>query len=125
METLRVGLNKARYLGLFEYECHYAIFSEGSSYAKHSDVLAGPKNRIVSTVLYLNENWQASDGGELVLLDPDGGTVITTVQPTFGSLSGILCVRHNMSKERNMYAKQKEDRSCARGGVAADSAGMA
>ena len=41
------------------------------------------------------------------------------------SLSGILCLRHNMSKERNMYAKQEEGRYCGRGGVAADSVGMA
>ena len=68
MEELRLGLNAALYLGLFDYESHYAIYGEGDGYAKHSDVLQGAKNRILTTVLYLNEDWHACDGGELVLM---------------------------------------------------------
>ena len=86
MEALRVGLNAALYLGLFDYECHYAIYGPGAGYAKHSDVLNGSKNRILSTVFYLNENWQSCDGGELVLFDPTGETVIATLNPTFGTM---------------------------------------
>ena len=86
MEELRTGLNAALYLGLFDYECHYAIYDAGAGYAKHSDVLAGKKNRILSTVLYLNENWESRDGGELVLFDPEGAAIIATVQPTFGRM---------------------------------------
>jgi len=86
MEALRFGLNEALFLGLFDYECHYAIYGAGAGYAKHSDVLNGNKNRILSTVLYLNEGWQAGDGGELVLFDPSGETVIATVIPTFGTM---------------------------------------
>lgn len=86
MEELRVGLNAALYLGLFDYESHYAIYGAGAGYAKHSDVLAGKKNRILSTVLYLNEGWQPRDGGELVLFDPEGAAIIATVQPTFGKM---------------------------------------
>lgn len=86
MELLRSGLNEALFLGLFDYECHYAIYGAGSGYAKHSDVLNGNKNRILSTVLYLNEDWQAGDGGELVLFDPAGQNIIETVVPTFGTM---------------------------------------
>jgi SM-20-related protein len=86
MEALRIGLNEALFLGLFDYECHYAIYGAGSGYAKHSDVLNGNKNRILSTVFYLNEDWQTSDGGELVLFNPSGDTVIATVIPTFGTM---------------------------------------
>lgn len=86
MESLRAGLNAALYLGLFDYECHYAIYGAGAGYARHSDVLNGKRNRILSTVFYLNEDWQASDGGELVLFRPDGDTVIATVNPTFGKM---------------------------------------
>ncbi len=86
METLRTGLNEALYLGLFDYECHYAIYAAGAGYAKHSDVLVGKKNRILTTVLYLNENWQSSDGGELVLFEPTGTDVIATVTPEFGTM---------------------------------------
>ena len=90
MEQLRNGLNAALYLGLFDYECHYAIYSAGAGYAKHSDVLQGrgrtARNRILSTVFYLNENWQVCDGGELVLFEPTGDSVIATVNPTFGKM---------------------------------------
>lgn len=86
MEKLRMGLNAALYLGLFDYECHYAIYRAGAGYAKHLDVLHGSRNRILSTVLYLNEDWQSSDGGELVLFDPAGVGVIATVAPEFGKM---------------------------------------
>jgi SM-20-related protein len=86
MEELRMGLNAALFMGLFDYECHYAIYGSGAGYARHSDVLAGRKNRVLSTVYYLNEAWQASDGGELLLFAPVGDAVIATVNPEFGTM---------------------------------------
>lgn len=73
MENLRLLLNRCLFMGLFEYECHYAVYQPGSYYKKHSDVLgttteSNPnKNRILSSVLYLNKNWNNNDGGELIL----------------------------------------------------------
>lgn len=67
METLRRELNARLFLGMFDYESHYAIYSNGYGYAKHSDVLQGKKNRILTTVLYLNKDWQPENGGELVV----------------------------------------------------------
>jgi SM-20-related protein len=86
MEKLRTGLNAALYLGLFDYECHYAIYGAGTGYAKHIDAFSGKKNRILSTVLYLNENWQPSDGGELILFEPTGGAILARVNPKFGTM---------------------------------------
>jgi SM-20-related protein len=86
MEELRAGLNAALYLGLFDYECHYAIYNKGAGYAKHTDVLAGKRNRVLSTVFYLNEDWQPKDGGELILFEPAGITAIATVKPKFGTM---------------------------------------
>ena len=86
MEELRLGLNAALFLGLFDFESHYAIYGSGDGYAKHSDVLQGKKNRILSTVLYLNEDWHACDGGELVVFEATGKTVVATVNPTFGTM---------------------------------------
>lgn len=85
MEKLRLGLNEKLFLGLIDYECHYAIYREGTGYAKHSDVLSGKKNRVLSTVLYLNEDWQTGDGGELILYDL-AGAVLKTVSPKFGTM---------------------------------------
>jgi SM-20-related protein len=86
MEQLRQGLNAALFLGLFDFECHYAIYGAGAGYARHSDVLSGAKNRVLSTVLYLNEDWQLADGGQLVLFEPVGTKVIATVDPLFGTM---------------------------------------
>jgi SM-20-related protein len=85
MEKLRLGLNERLFLGLFDYECHYAIYREGTGYAKHTDVLAGKKNRVLSTVLYLNEDWQPGDGGELMLYDAKGAA-LETVAPRYGTM---------------------------------------
>ena len=85
MEKLRLGLNERLFIGLFDYECHYAIYKEGTGYAKHTDVLTGRKNRVLSTVLYLNEDWQPGDGGELVLYDADG-KMLETVAPRYGTM---------------------------------------
>ncbi len=90
MEVLRSGLNAALFLGLFDFESHYAIYGAGTGYAKHSDVLQGAKNRILSTVFYLNEGWQTGDGGELRLFEPSGETVIATVNPNFGTMIVFL-----------------------------------
>lgn len=67
MEALRVALNRQLYLGLLHYDCHYAIYGAGARYDRHLDALAGHKNRLLSTVLYLNSDWAVTDGGELLL----------------------------------------------------------
>lgn len=86
MEELRLGLNAALFLGLFDYECHYAIYGAGAGYNKHSDVITGTRQRVLSTVLYLNEGWQDGDGGQLRLFDSVGDGIIATIQPVFGTL---------------------------------------
>lgn len=86
MEKLRAGLNEKLFLGLFDYECHYAIYGAGTGYAKHLDVLHGKKNRILSSVLYLNESWQNGDGGELDVYDVTGEKIVATVTPKFGTM---------------------------------------
>jgi SM-20-related protein len=105
MEKLRIGLNEALYLGLFDYECHYAIYRSGAGYARHSDVLNGCRNRILSTVFYLNEGWQPSDGGELVLFAPAGDAIIDTVNPTFGKM--IIFLSESFPHEVLTACKQR------------------
>ncbi len=67
MEDLRVALNERLFLGLFTYDCHYAVYPAGSRYQRHLDSLSGRKNRLLSTVVYLHDQWALADGGELVL----------------------------------------------------------
>jgi SM-20-related protein len=66
-EQLRRELNAELQLGLFEFEAHLARYRPGSAYAPHFDRLAGSTRRILSVVLYLNENWRAEEGGALRL----------------------------------------------------------
>lgn len=39
-----------------------------------------------TTVLYLNEDWHTQDGGELVVFESTGKSIVTTVNPTFGTM---------------------------------------
>ena len=90
MEGLRLGLNQSCYLGLAEYEAHYACYDPGSVYRRHVDRHAstpdgGRGQRVISTVCYLNDpDWPASAGGEL-LLHPPGGAA-QRVPPRAGTL---------------------------------------
>jgi len=87
MEQLRLAINQALYLGLFDYEAHYATYQPGDFYNKHVDSLKGLSNRVLSTVLYLNKDWQPDNGGELVLYNAgDNDKVVKIIQPVFGRL---------------------------------------
>ncbi len=68
-DGLRNFLNRSLYLGLTYYEAHFALYEENDFYEKHLDAFKGSKNRVVTTVLYLNEEWQEEDAGELVIYD--------------------------------------------------------
>jgi SM-20-related protein len=84
MEELRVALNGQLYLGLFDYECHYAIYGAGSHYQRHLDTLTGQKNRLLSTVVYLNDRWAPADGGELILYRAGERSAIARILPQPG-----------------------------------------
>ena len=86
MEQLRLRLNRELFLGLFDYECHYAHYPKGAFYKKHLDAFSGSSNRRLTTILYLNPSWQVHDGGELLLYGADGERVLETVQPGFGNM---------------------------------------
>jgi SM-20-related protein len=73
-EMLRLELNRQLFLGLFEYECHFASYPVGAFYQTHLDAFRGESNRVLSTVLYLNDGWEDGDGGELVIYDAVGDT---------------------------------------------------
>jgi SM-20-related protein len=73
METLRMALNSSLYLGLEEYESHFAFYSTGASYLKHLDRFRDDDSRTVSVIIYLNQNWLPEQGGAL-RLHPHGAS---------------------------------------------------
>ncbi|RYD49827.1 MAG: 2OG-Fe(II) oxygenase [Verrucomicrobiaceae bacterium] len=73
LEELRLALNQRFFLGLFDFESHFAIYPEGAFYKAHLDRHAGTRERVVTVILYLNEDWQPGDGGELkIWTTPEG-----------------------------------------------------
>ena len=71
MHGLRDALNRELMAGAVELEAHYAIYPPGARYARHHDRFRDDDARIVSLVLYLNENWSPGDGGALRIYDSD------------------------------------------------------
>lgn len=89
MADLQQAFNRHLFLGLFEYEAHFAKYNPGDFYAKHYDAFEGRSNRKVTTVLYLNEDWSEQDGGEIVIYNPDGSHR-QTLWPKAGRLVTFL-----------------------------------
>ncbi len=88
MDSLRLDLNRGLFLGLEDFECHFALYPPGAFYRRHLDRFRDDDRRTVSTVLYLNEAWQPGDGGELRLFL--GEQDVLDVAPVAGSLVVFL-----------------------------------
>ena len=85
LEQIREGLNRRLYLGLKRFEAHYATYHPGDFYKRHLDSFRGRASRVVSLVLYLNEDWGLEDGGELrVFAAADSGQMVGQVRPEAG-----------------------------------------
>lgn len=67
VEDFIIHLNRTCYAGINAYEFHYALYEEGSFYKRHKDQFKNDSNRKYSLVTYLNENWLAEDGGQLMI----------------------------------------------------------
>jgi len=89
LEALRVAINQQTFMGLFEWEGHFALYPPGSFYKRHVDVFRNHRSRLVTFILYLNPGWKMGDGGELRVYEngadasqfqdiaPLGGTLVT------------------------------------------------
>ncbi|MCZ6360815.1 2OG-Fe(II) oxygenase [Vibrio parahaemolyticus] len=89
MEEIRQEVNRHFFLGLFEYEAHFAKYEKGDFYQKHLDCFKGNENRRLTTVFYMNESWSEEDAGELVVYDLNGKE-IATIPPRGGRLLVFL-----------------------------------
>ncbi|MFJ9994061.1 2OG-Fe(II) oxygenase [Pseudomonas putida] len=88
MDSLRQAINQGLFLGLEDFECHFALYPPGAFYRRHLDRFRDDDRRMVSVVLYLNEHWQPEDGGQLRMFLADD--VEHDVQPDAGSLVVFL-----------------------------------
>lgn len=91
MAELQRSLNQALFLGLFEYEAHFAHYPAGAFYQRHLDSFRGRANRVISTVGYLTPDWPADGGGEMVIYDPeDPSREVARVVPEAGTFACFL-----------------------------------
>ncbi|MBS7662860.1 2OG-Fe(II) oxygenase [Pseudomonas lalucatii] len=88
LDELRLTLNRGLFLGLEDYESHFALYPPGAFYQKHLDRFRDDDRRAVSVVLYLNPDWQPEHGGALRLYLADGST--RDIPPRAGSLVAFL-----------------------------------
>lgn len=72
IERLIFILNRYCYLGLRDFESHFAVYPAGTFYERHLDQFYHNDNREISVILYLNEDWTEEDGGHLKLFMPNG-----------------------------------------------------
>ena len=91
MGELQQALNQALFLGLFEYEAHFAQYPPGAFYRRHLDSFRGRANRVVSTVGYLNPDWPLDAGGEMAIFAPDDPErEVARVRPEAGTFACFL-----------------------------------
>ncbi len=90
-ESLRMDLNQSLFLGLKRFEAHYATYHAGDFYRKHVDSFKGRASRVISVVLYLNQDWSAGNGGALQLYNRDNELeVCGRILPEMGRMAVFL-----------------------------------
>lgn len=91
-EQLQSAINKRFFLGLFEFEVHFALYAPNAFYKRHLDQHKNQDTRVVTIISYLNENWEDDDGGELkvylknnksLLVKPKAGTLVCFMSADF------------------------------------------
>lgn len=88
--NLQTYLNRRLYLGLYSFESHFSHYGSGDFYKRHLDAFKGQANRVLSLIVYLNPDWQESDGGELVIYNSEEDIEGTRVTPALGTLVAFL-----------------------------------
>lgn len=97
MQGLQTGLNQRLFMGLQEFESHFAQYPPGAFYQKHLDAFKGKPGRKLSCVLYLNPNWQKDAGGELLIYDGASDQLLVSVAPEYGRL--VIFLSENFPHE--------------------------
>ncbi len=103
LDTLKNQLNENLMMGLVSFSGHYAKYESGDKYERHIDAFQSDSKRMLSVVLYLNQNWVKSDGGSLRLylsnkhcdISPTGGTLVCFLSKT---MQHKVMVSHNTRK---------------------------
>ncbi|WP_200974149.1 2OG-Fe(II) oxygenase [Echinicola sp. 20G] len=91
MSELSRAVNQRCFLGLRSFEAHFAMYPPGSFYLRHLDQFQNVKYRVVTVILYLNDEWTEEDGGALRMYLPmEEGEEKLDVYPKGGRLVAFL-----------------------------------
>ncbi len=95
MEALRLSVNRELFMGLRDLEAHFALYPPGARYLRHLDRFRDDDRRALTAIVYLNDAWEAADGGQLrfwpdaegtgpaLEFFPLGGTLVTFLSDRF------------------------------------------
>ncbi len=75
-DELVTHIRQYLFLGISDYEFHFALYPPQTRYEKHIDQFQGKRNRVISVLIYLNEDWQNGDGGQLKIYQSDGNDIL-------------------------------------------------
>lgn len=102
IQELKNFLNREFFLSLKEMEFHFAVYPAGSFYKKHLDRFQRDSRRAISCVLYLNQNRQSDDGGELRIYE--GENIVTDIIPEFGR---FVCFKSDETEHEVLPTKKE------------------
>lgn len=95
LEGLRQAVNRDLFMGLRDLEAHFALYPPGARYRRHLDRFRDDDRRALTAIVYLNQDWEAADGGQLRFWPdaegsgpaleflPRGGTLVTFLADQF------------------------------------------
>jgi SM-20-related protein len=88
MNKLMGIINQELYLGLKQFEGHFARYDQGGFYKKHLDQFKGNNERLISVIAYLNT---PPEGGQLRIYSRNNPEIIEIdISPKAGSLVCFL-----------------------------------
>ncbi len=106
LAEMKSFLNENLHLGLRTQELHYAAYPAGTGYQKHKDCFEKTDDRVLSFVLYLNEQWSADLGGQIFIYNeqnPDEKE--EEILPVFPQC--VIFLSANISHEVNMTKRER------------------
>jgi SM-20-related protein len=101
-ETINI-FNRYCFLSLSDSEFHFANYPPRTKYERHLDQFNNRSNRMITVIIYLNEDWQKGDGGELEIFLKDGSSKI--IEPV-----AARCIMFKSANIPHRVLKSNKDR---------------
>lgn len=106
IEKIMEICNKNLFSNIKTWEGHFAIYQPGSFYKKHVDQFKTNKDRQISCIYYLNDDWEIENGGELLVYN-ESNELLSNILPKGNR---FVCFRSELPHEvlpcflRNRYS---------------------